>query len=67
MTPLSGATIIEAEAPQAQVLRYSQDLRSLTQGRGAYTVEFDHYEPAPPQAELKVIEETKRAKEEAKV
>jgi len=64
MTPQGGTTVIEAEVPQSEVLRYSQDLRSLTQGRGSYKLEFDHYEPVPPNVEQRVILETKRAREE---
>ena len=67
MTPRGKYTVVEAEAPQAEVLRYAQDLRSLTQGRGSYTLEFDHYEPVPQNIEHRVIEEAKRAKEEARV
>lgn len=39
--------IIEAEAPLAEMQRFSNDLRSVTQGRGFYTMEFDHYAPVP--------------------
>jgi elongation factor G len=67
MTPQAGVTVIEAEVPQAEVQRYSQDLRSLTQGRGTFKVEFDHYEPAPPNIEQRVIQETRRAREAEKV
>ena len=67
MTPQDGTTEIEAEVPQGEVQRYSQDLRSVSQGRGVYRLEFDHYEPLPPNMEPKVIEEAKRAREEEKV
>ena len=50
-----------------EVQRYSQDLRSVSQGRGAYNLEFDHYEPLPQNLEPRVIEEAKRAREEEKV
>ena len=67
MTPRDGYTEIIAEVPKAEVQRYSQDLRSVSQGRGNYQLEFDHYEPVPPSLEPRVIEETKRAREEEKV
>ena len=67
MTPHDGTTEIEAEVPQGAVQRYSQDLRSVSQGRGVYRLEFDHYEPLPPDQQPRVIEEAKRAKEEEKV
>ncbi len=40
-------TVIHAQVPLAEILRYGTDLRSMTQGRGIYTIEFDHYEPLP--------------------
>jgi len=67
MTPRENVTTIEAEIPLAEVQRYAQDLRSLSQGRGTYEVEFDHYDQVPPNVEQKVIEDTKRAREEEKV
>jgi elongation factor G len=44
----------------AEMLRYSTDLRSMTQGRGSYTMEFDRYEEAPGDVQSKVIEARKR-------
>ncbi|RIK58554.1 MAG: elongation factor G [Chloroflexi bacterium] len=40
-------TVVRALVPLAEVMRYGTDLRSMTQGRGVYTLEFDHYEPVP--------------------
>ena len=62
MTPDDGITLIEAEVPLAEVQRYAQDLRSVSHGRGTYTLEFDHYDQVPPNLEVKVIEEAKRDK-----
>ena len=59
--------VLEAEVPLAEVQRYSQDLRSVSQGRGTYSLEFDHYDQVPANLEPKVIEEAKRAKEEEAV
>ena len=67
MNPDNGVTLIEAEVPLAEVQRYSQDLRSVSQGRGTYSLEFDHYDQVPANLEPKVIEEAKRAKEEEAV
>ena len=39
--------VIQAEVPTAEMLRYATDLRSMTQGRGWYTIAFARYEPAP--------------------
>ncbi len=55
MTPQDGATIIEAQAPLAEVQRYAIDLRSLTQGRGSYHIEFSHYEQVPAHISQRVI------------
>lgn len=60
--PDNGVTLIEAKVPLAEVQRYAQDLRSVSHGRGTYSLEFDHYEQVPPALEPKVIEEAKRAK-----
>ena len=67
MNPDNGATLIEAEVPLAEVQRYAQDLRSVSQGRGSYSMEFDHYDQVPANLEPKVIEDAKRAKEEESV
>ena len=64
MNPDNGVTLIEAEVPLAEVQRYAQDLRSVSQGRGTYTLEFDHYDQVPANLEPAVIEEAKRAKAE---
>ena len=63
MNPDNGVTLIEAEVPLAEVQRYAQDLRSVSQGRGSYSLEFDHYDQVPANLEPKVIENAKRAKE----
>jgi elongation factor G len=42
-----GSTAIEAEVPQAEMLRYATELRSQTQGRGTFTMKFDHYSGVP--------------------
>ena len=64
MNPQGRVTIIDAEVPQSELLRYAQDLRSLSQGRGSYSMEYDHYEPVPTNLEQKVIEEAKRLRED---
>jgi elongation factor G len=61
MTPEDGYTTIDVEVPQAEMLRYSTDLRSLTQGKGSFTLEFDHYEAVPAQLTQKIAEEAKKA------
>ena len=60
MTPMDGVTTIEALVPLAEILQYSTDLRSLTQGRGSYTMQFDHYQEVPGHVAQQVIEERKK-------
>ncbi|MDR1114224.1 MAG: elongation factor G, partial [Candidatus Margulisbacteria bacterium] len=47
MESMRGAQIIKAKVPLAEMFGYSTDLRSKTQGRGTYTMEFSDYEEAP--------------------
>ncbi|HTE85567.1 MAG TPA: elongation factor G, partial [Dehalococcoidia bacterium] len=63
MTPEDGTTVITAEAPQAEIQRYATDLRSITQGRGTFTTEFDHYEEVPAHIAQKVIDGAKKEAE----
>ncbi len=51
-----GFTEISAEVPESLMLRYAADLRSMTQAQGIFAIEFDHYEPVPPQDADRVIE-----------
>jgi elongation factor G len=66
MDPASGVTTIRAEVPLAELLTYSQSLTSLTGGRGDYTMSFLRYEEVPTHIAQKLIDEAKKAKEEAK-
>ena len=47
------------------IQRYAIDLRSMTGGRGIFTMSFDHYDEVPAHLADKIIAEQKRAKEEA--
>ncbi|WAM34570.1 elongation factor G [Caldicellulosiruptor morganii] len=51
--------MIEAEVPLAEMFRYATDLRSMTQGRGSFTMEFVRYEEVPLHIAQKVIEAAK--------
>ena len=55
----SGSTVIEAEVPQVEMLSYSSDLRSQTQGRGSFSLEFRQYEQVPEHLVSRVVESTK--------
>lgn len=47
MEPRSGAQVINSFVPLSEMFGYATDLRSRTQGRGTYTMQFSHYEPVP--------------------
>ncbi len=49
MDPRSAAQAIEGRVPLAQMFGYATDLRSMTQGRATYTMQFSHYKPVPAQ------------------
>ena len=53
-TPQEGSTVVEAQVPLSEMQRYATDLRSMTQGRGYYTMEFSHYEEVPAHLAQKV-------------
>jgi elongation factor G len=60
-----GKQRVKALVPQAEVARYVIDLRSMTGGRGAFSMTFSHYEEMPQQLAQKVIDEHVKAREEA--
>jgi elongation factor G len=57
------AEVIKARVPMAEVLKYSQDLNSMTSGRGSFTMEFSHYAELPPHLVDKVVKDAKAAHE----
>ena len=61
-----GKQIITAEVPQAEMFRYATDLRSMTQGRGKFSMELIRYDEVPASANAKIIEDAKKREEEAK-
>ncbi len=56
--------VVKATAPMAEILRYAPDLRSMTGGRGTFTVEFAHYEEVPAHIAQKVIEQANKERAE---
>ncbi len=56
MSTEDGLQVIQAEVPMAEILTYATELRSMTQGRGSYEMEFDRYEAAPHDVAEKVIQ-----------
>jgi len=55
---------IKALVPMAEMFRYSIDLRSITGGKGSFTVRFSHYEEVPREITAKIIEQAKREEED---
>jgi len=56
--------IIKAKVPLSELHKYSTQLRSLTSGRGMFSMTFSHYEEVPKEVEGKIIEEYQKHKEE---
>jgi elongation factor G len=55
--------VIKAHVPAKELYRYSSTLRSLTGGRGVHTEEFSHYEEMPREAEQRVVEESRKLRQ----
>jgi elongation factor G len=66
ITPEDRFTVIDAQAPLAEMQRYATDLRSLTQGRAHFEMSFDHYEEVPDHVAKKVIELAEKERAENK-
>ena len=60
MNPSGGINVIDAQAPYSELVRYAIDLRSMTQGRGDFVMEYDHYEEVPAHLSQKVIDDVKK-------
>ncbi len=58
-----GMQVVEAEVPMGEMSSYAIDLRSITQGRGSFTLQFVRYEEAPAIVQAKIIEEAKALNE----
>lgn len=61
MEARAGAQVIRAFVPMAEMFGYATDLRSRTQGRGTYSMEFDHYEEVPKNIAETIITKVKGA------
>ena len=59
MEARSGVQVIHSYVPLAEMFGYSTDLRSATQGRGTYTMEFDHYGEVPSNVAKEIMEKRK--------
>jgi elongation factor G len=66
MNPSGSMTTVEAQAPLAEVQHYAADMRSLTQGRGYFTMNFSHYEEIPSHMSQKIIDAANKEREAAR-
>ncbi len=64
LEPIGSLTLISAKVPQAEMLTYTNDLKSLTQARGSFEMEFASYEECPQEIAVKVIQTRKEYMEE---
>jgi elongation factor G len=64
MEPIGASQIIKARVPQAEMLSYTMELKSLTQARGSFKMKFDAYEQCPPDVSKEVIARRAKEKEE---
>ncbi len=64
MEPAGKKQLVKAQVPLAEMARYTIDLKSMTQGRGKFTMEYSHYEEVPAQNADKIIEKARQEKEE---
>jgi elongation factor G len=54
-----GMQVVQAEVPMGEMSSYAIDLRSMTQGRGSFTINFERYQEAPMPVQEKIIEEAR--------
>lgn len=59
-------TVLKAQVPLAEVSDYHSRLSSITGGRGSYTMELSHYEVVPGNVQQQIIDQAKKAREEAR-
>ncbi len=62
MTPRSGIHVVGAQVPLAEMFGYATDLRSRSQGRATYTMQFSHYAPVPKQVGEEIMAKVKGTK-----
>ena len=66
MTPSGTMTTVDAQAPMAEVQRYAADMRSITQGRGFFTMSLSHYEEVPAHLAQKIVDNAIKEREAAR-
>jgi len=58
--------VVKAEVPMSEMLTYGVDLTSMTQGRGSFNMEMNHYDFVPGQLQEKIIEKARAERGEVK-
>ncbi len=66
MEPGEGAQTVKAKVPLEEMHKYVNELKSITAGRGTYTMRFSHYEQVPSNVAQNITQKVKQAKEEAR-
>jgi elongation factor G len=64
MAAVGSSQVIKAQVPLAEMANYTSEIRSITSGKGAYSMEFSHYEVVPSHLAEKIIEERRREREQ---
>jgi len=65
MDPMGESTLVRAQVPMAEMLNYEPHLRSMSGGRGSYSMELNHYEEVPAHLAAKIVAEAKAEREKA--
>jgi elongation factor G len=66
MEPKSSMQVVKALVPIGEMASYASELRSLTGGRGSYSMQLSHYQEVPPHLAQGIIEAAKREKEQSR-
>ena len=66
MEPGEGIQTVKAKVPLEEMYKYVNELKSITAGRGTYTMRFSHYEQVPSNIAQTIIQKAKQAKAEEK-
>ena len=67
MEPGTGMQVIKTKVPLEEMYKWANELKSITGGRGIYSMRFSHYEVVPVNLTQIIVDKAKKAREEAKV
>jgi len=65
MEARAGMETVKAQVPLSEMFKYASELRSMTQGKGSYSMKFGHYEQIPGKLAQSIIEKYEQEKAEA--